>query len=92
MEHTGDEHHHGDVPFIFKGSLQYHNSKETVEDSDPTHEAHLQSIPQPHSLQNLTFQQAALEAEPFPPETAQVSTLITFNHQVTHYPFKAILF
>ena len=87
-EHTGDEHHHGDVPFIFKGSLQYHNSQET----DPTHEAHLKSIPQSHSLQNLTFQKAALEAEPFPSETAQVSAWITFNHQVTHYPFKVILF
>lgn len=86
MEHTGDEHHHGDglslrrwfifkemVPFIFKGSLQYHNSQETVEGSDPTHEAHLKSIPQPHSLQNLTFQKAALEVEPFSSETAQVS-------------------
>ena len=54
-------------------SLQYHNSQKTVEDSGPTHEAHLQSIPHPRFLQNLTFQKAALEAEPFPPETAQVS-------------------
>ena len=77
---------------MFRLSLRALCSITTVEDSDPTHEAHLQSIPQPHSLQNLTFQQAALEAEPFPPETAQVSALITFNHQVTHYPFKAILF
>lgn len=73
VEHTGDEHHHGDGLSLrrclslwdgsayLKGSLQYHNSQEK--------QLKVQILPmrptwrvilQPHSLQNLTFQKASL--------------------------------